>query len=180
MDIFQIVEEIKEFFVSIKEIFTSPVWQDTVFLLKFIFLFISVLLFIGIVALIIRLNVVPKIKEATRLLAAPTHLPRKLGKKWAKIEQRLKSGQDAELKLAVIEADKFFDDVLKKVGFFGKDMGERLKRINSSQIANIDDIWQAHKARNNIVHDVDYKLTELEAERAVKSYKKALEELEVL
>ncbi len=47
-------------------------------------------------------------------------------------------------------------------------------------MANIDDIWSAHKIRNNIVHDVDYKLINIDAEEAVGAYKKALEELEVL
>jgi hypothetical protein len=180
MDIYQIINTIKEIFVSVKDFFISLDWPKIVSALKVVSVVISALLFIGIIDLIIRLNLISRVKEAGRLLAVPTHSPKKLIKKWSKIEKRLKSDQEAELKLAVIEADKFLDDILKRIGYFGKDMGERLRKINSSQIANIDDIWQAHKVRNNIVHDVDYKLTEFGAERAVRTYKEALEELEAL
>ena len=59
-------------------------------------------------------------------------------------------------------------------------MGERLKQITSAQIANIDAIWQAHKIRNNIVHDPDFRLTRQDAENAVKIYQRALEDLMAL
>lgn len=180
MDVFQIVNTIKEFFISIKDFLVSLNWQEIVSVLKVISAVLSVLFFIGIVYLIIKLNLIFKAKNASRLLMVHSYLPKKTGKRWAKIEQRLESGQEAELKLAVIEADKFFDDILKRIGYLGKDMGERLKKINFSQMANIDDIWSAHKIRNNIVHDADYKLTSVDAEKAIGAYKKALEELEVL
>ncbi len=180
MDIFQIINVIKEFFISIKDWLVSLNWQEIVSVLRVVSAILSVLFFTGIVYLIIKLNLIFKVKNASRLLAVPSYLPKKTGKRWVKIEQRLESGQEAELKLAVIEADKFFDDILKRIGYLGKDMGERLRKINSSQMANIDDIWSAHKIRNNIVHDVDYKLINIDAEEAVGAYKKALEELEVL
>ena len=166
MDIFQRVNTIN--------------WQEIIFVSKIVLTIISILLFVGIVILVIKLKVISKLKESGKLLIVQSHTPKKLTKKWNKIEKRLKSGQEAELKLAIIEADKFFDDILKRSGYLGKDMGERLKKINSSQMANIDDIWSAHKIRNNIVHDVDYKLTGSDTEKAIRTYKKALEELEVL
>ncbi len=180
MDIFQIVNTIKEFFISIKDFLVSLNGQEIVSVLKVVSAVLAVLFFVGIVYLIIKLNLISKIRKASRLLIVPSHISKKITKRWVKIEQRLESGQEAELKLAIIEADKFFDDILKRIGYLGKDMGERLKKINSSQMANIDDIWSAHKIRNNIVHDVDYKLTSIDAEKAIKAYKKALEELEVL
>lgn len=180
MNIYQAANIIEEFLIPIKDFIISLDWPRIVSILKVVLTVISALLFIGIINLIIKLNIVSRVKEAGRLFAKPSRVPKKLVKKWNKIEERLKSDQDAELKLAIIEADKFFDDILKSCGYLGKDMGERLRKITSNQIANIDDIWQAHKVRNNIVHDVDFRITEFEAERAVKAYKKALEELEVL
>lgn len=180
MDIFQIAKTIKKIFILVKDYLVFHNWSAIISVLKIVFLIVSILLFIGIIELIIKLNIVSRVKEAGRLLIIPRHIPKKLSKKWVKIEERLESGEETELKLAVIEADKFFDDVLKKCGYLGKDMGERLKKVSASQISNIDDIWQAHKIRNNVVHDVDYKLTAVDAEKAIKSYRKALEELEVL
>jgi len=181
MDIFSIADKIKDFFLLAKDSLISLPWPKIVVVLKSIFTVISFLLFIGVIFVIFGLRVIYRTKRTLRLLVIPHHLPKKkLVKKWGQIEKRLESGQEAELKLAVIEADKFFDNILKKIGYFGKDMGERLKKINPGQMVNINDIWSAHKIRNNIVHDVDYKLISVDAERAVGAYKKALEELEVL
>jgi len=180
MNVFQIVNAIKEAFVAVKDFFVGLDWPEILSIVKVVFIFSTGLFFLGIISLIIRLNLVSKIKETSKVLSAPVYFSKKLMKKWIKIEGRLKLGSDAELKLAVIEADKFFDDTIKRMSFPGKDMGDRLKRINFTQIANIDDIWRAHKTRNNIVHDVNYKLTSVEAEEVVGIYKKTLEELEVL
>ncbi len=180
MNLFQIADTFKKIIVSIKDFLLSRDWPEIVSVLKVVSMVVSILFFIGIVELIIKLNLINRAKTAARLMITPAHFPKKLVKKWAKIEQRLEAGQEAELKLAVIEADKFFDDVLKRCGYPGKDMGERLRKINSSQLSNIDDIWRAHKIRNNIVHDIDYKLMVIDAEKAVGAYRKALEELEVL
>ena len=181
MDAFQIADKIKEFFFGSKDFFISLPWPGIIVVLKSILVFLSFLLFIGIIFVIFGLNTVYKIKRALSFFVAPKYFPKKkLAKKWNRIEKRLESNQEAELKLAVIEADKFFDNILKRIGYFGKDMGERLKRINPSQMTNINDIWTAHKIRNNIVHDIDYKLIVVDAQRAVKAYKKALDELEAL
>jgi len=180
MSIFQIVDTFKKGIALIREFLLSRDWPEITSVLKIIVAAISIVLFVGIIELIIKLNIVNRAKSAGKSFVSPTHLSKRITKKWTKIEERLKSGQEAELKLAVIEADKFFDDVLKRCSYAGKDMGERLRKINASQISNIDDIWQAHKIRNNIVHDINYKLTIIDAEKAIKSFRSALEELEVL
>ncbi len=179
MDAFELAKIVKEAFISARDYLISFDWQEILAVAKTVFAIVSAFLFVGIIYLIIKLNFVSKVKTGS-LFSSPVRFPKKLVKKWERIERRLKSEQEAETKLAVIEADKFFDDVLKRCGYSGKDMGGRLKKINSSQISNIDDVWRAHKVRNNVVHDADYRLTEFEAEKSVKAFKKALEELEAL
>lgn len=104
----------------------------------------------------------------------------KITKEWERIMGTLKKGDEANLKMAIIEADKLLDEILQKANFPGKDMGERLENINSAQISYIDEIWRAHKIRNRIAHEPNFKLTIQEAEEAIKNYQKALEELQVL
>lgn len=61
--------------------------------------------------------------------------------------------------LAIIEADKTLDFALKKSSFQGKSMGERLKNAKKyyeKDFYNI--VWEAHKIRNALVHEIDYKL----------------------
>ena len=181
MNLFDIGRKIKDFIPAAKDFIVGIPWPEIVSLLKTISLIVSLLLLAGIIYMIFGLNIVNKIRRTVEIFVSPRPLPKKkLIKKWSKIEERLKSEQEAELKLAIIEADKLFDDILKRCGYLGKDMGDRLRKVNASQISNINDIWSSHKIRNNIVHNIDCRLTDFEAEKAVRAYKKALEELEML
>lgn len=99
---------------------------------------------------------------------------------WNTIVQRMATMREAEYKLAIIEADKLFDELLKSMGYKGKDMGERLQQVTPDQLSNISAIWRSHKVRNFISHDTKYHLTFSEAQQAVKNYEDAFVELGVL
>lgn len=76
--------------------------------------------------------------------------PGDISKKFSEIEAM-------EPKLAIIEADKLVDTVLKKAGIKGETLGERLR--NSQKLISRDvysNMWEAHKVRNQIVHDHDF------------------------
>ncbi len=104
----------------------------------------------------------------------------KVNKEWDNIMKRLDSKDEANYKLAVIEADKLLDTVLKKLTIPGSTMGERLKAIPSGQLPSIDNVWKVHKLRNHIVHTTDFILTDNKAKQAMTIYKQAFKELKVL
>ena len=104
---------------------------------------------------------------------------RKVVKAWAKITARLETGRESEYKLAVIEADSMLNDILKRMGFGGETLGERLEKLTTAILPNLEQIWEAHKIRNNIVHDPDYSLTLDEARRVLGIYEQALKDLQV-
>lgn len=99
---------------------------------------------------------------------------------WHNIETRMSTMHEAEYKLAIIEADKLFDDLLQKMAYKGKDMGDRLKQITTEQLSSINAIWKCHKIRNLISHDVNYHLTFSEAQWVIQMYEDAFIELGVL
>ena len=103
-----------------------------------------------------------------------------LGSKWDEIQRHLNSIKEAEWKFAVIEADNLVDSVLKAGGYPGDTMGDRLKNMDKSQIVTLDGLWEAHKIRNRLAHDVTYFLRYGEAKRAIQLYEKTLKELGVL
>ncbi len=105
---------------------------------------------------------------------------RKSTKAWAQVERRMAEGGEANVRLAIIEADKILDVILKLSGFKGDTLGERLKQISAAQIANIEDIWRVHKLRNRIVHDPDYKISREDTVQGIEVYKKALQQLALL
>lgn len=100
--------------------------------------------------------------------------------RWEEILRHVDSAREAEWKFAVVEADKLVDDLLKKAGYFGETMGDRLTNIERGQLANLDNLWEAHKIRNKLVHDVNYFLRQAEARQAIKFYEEALKELQAI
>ncbi len=103
-----------------------------------------------------------------------------LNTRWKEIERHISSTREAEWKFAVIEADKLTDEMLQTSGFAGETMGERLMNIQPGQLITLQGLWEAHKIRNRLVHDVNYFLRYTEAKRAVGLYEETLKELQAL
>jgi len=141
-----------------------------------------VLIFGGLVVLLLfKTELIDKWLKVTSNFLLTTAFPkRQLNKSWQKILSRLNKNDEANLRLALIEADNLFDDLLKQIKLPGESMADRLKYLDSSQVPNIDEIWQAHKLRNTIVHNPEYPITRNEIEFGVKAYEKALKELEFM
>lgn len=97
---------------------------------------------------------------------------------WLRI-QRLGSGNQAELHLSVMEADKLLDHALKARGFGGQTMGDRLKRARST-FRNNNAIWQAHKLRNRLAHESGVAVSASEVSSALAGFKIGLKDLGVL
>lgn len=131
--------------------------------------------------LVIKLQIIDGLfKTAGDFFLTQAFPKRHLNKSWQKILSRLNQSDEASLRLALIEADNLFDDLLKQMRISGESMADRLRYLNSSQIPNIDEIWRAHKLRNVIVHNHEYPVTRNEIEFGVKSYEKALKDLEFI
>ena len=83
-------------------------------------------------------------------------------------------------KLAIIEADIILDDILKKRGYAGNSLGERLKSISPNQVTSLNDAWQAHKIRNRIAHDgADFVLTKRVVQETIAQYQRVFDEFGV-
>jgi hypothetical protein len=90
------------------------------------------------------------------------------------------SDEPNDWRLAIIEADIILDGLLKERGYAGNSLGERLRSITPSQLATIDDAWEAHKIRNRIAHDgADFILTKRIAEETINRYRRVFTELGV-
>ena len=110
----------------------------------------------------------------------PPEAPTAYNARWEEIRRHVNSFVEAEWKLAVIEGDKFVDDVLKTAGFAGESMGERLMLIKPDQIMNLQYLWDAHKLRNLLVHDPNFRLTHQQSLFAINAFESVLKELTAL
>ena len=104
--------------------------------------------------------------------------PQKVKQLWSQIEQSAKQGKMGE-KIAIIEADKLVDNVLKSMLIPGETMGERLKAAGY-KYRNIRDVWPAHRIRNRLVHETDYELRGGDTKLTLEDFRRALQVLNVM
>jgi len=98
--------------------------------------------------------------------------------KWQEIEQLMRLGSPSNYSRAVLEADKLLDHILKGFRAPGMTMADRLKASqNRFSKEGYNAAWQAHKVRNELVHNSQYELMDYFAKDAINNYKKAIDEL---
>lgn len=159
----------------------STVYFSHLTLLEAVSIFISAILIAATIYFIIKTGWLALRIHRVRDIVLKTDLPKREAKKtWSAIQEHFFTGGDNDLKIAILEADKVLDEALRGAGIQGNTLGDRLKKIKPSQLPDIDAIWQAHKLRNQIAHENDFKLKRDIAERALGIYEKALRELKVL
>lgn len=167
---------------DIVSLIINPPFGKLIFVFKFFFIVISLIL-LGFIIFFLKKTSWLKARILQDLVEFITYKPfgtKKLIKQWLKIKERLETGLESEYKLAIIEAEAILDDVLKKMGYSEETFGEKLKQVSVDILPNIEEIWEAHKTRNNIVHDPDFKLNLDEAKKTISIYEKALTDLGVL
>ena len=98
---------------------------------------------------------------------------------WAKIDELLRLKSPSQLRQALIAADRSLDHALKDI-FEGEAMGERLKNAKDRFEKNMyNKIWEAHKIRNNLVHEAGYEPPYYMLTNAVETFRTALRSLNV-
>ena len=103
----------------------------------------------------------------------------KIREGWQDVDRDLL--QENTQALAVSEADKLLDAALQAKNIAGETMGERLKMAVSYFPGQMyDDIWQAHKLRNHLAHEIGARVSQQEAVTAVNHIRGALRHLGIL
>lgn len=100
-------------------------------------------------------------------------------KRWHEIRETGESNGQMGKKLALMEADKLLDSSLKSMMIPGETLGERLK-VACYKYPKLKDVWWAHKLRNQLVHQHDFRLSDREARRALDEFEKAFKTLNVI
>lgn len=192
---------------------SSYFWQNVYLISKWIFIFLSFILTIGIIWLIIKIsnfrqklniqdaseeykknnasqiNPLKNIAEKESVLVngnikesiSNSDKTSELSKsKWEEIMIKTESESEEDWKMSIIKADALLDTMLKRRGLPGETIKERLKAISQENILDLDNIWEAHRVRNEIAHNTMFSLSKKDALKFLKIYKKALEDLKVM
>ncbi|MBI5078139.1 MAG: hypothetical protein HZB11_02095 [Candidatus Yonathbacteria bacterium] len=97
---------------------------------------------------------------------------------WEIILKHMGSENHAEWKLGILEADNILDELLEERGFRGETLGDRLKFAEAKGLKTLNDAWEAHKARNKIVHEeATSPLNKRDARKIIDLYEKVFKEL---
>lgn len=100
--------------------------------------------------------------------------------RWGEVMRHMDSAKEAEWKFAIIESDKLVEEVLRRAGYPGETLGERLANIQPGTLESFEGLSAAHKVRNRIAHDLNYFLRYTEAKHVIQGYANTLKELGAL
>jgi len=162
---------------------SSPFVHRTYSDLKIIAIIYTAVLFIAIILVVMNARpkkIIKEAEEGLENLLAEAKGAEEYGGKWQEILKLLEGREESSWRQAVIEADKFFDEIMRRLGYSGENFGDRLKQVHATEVQNLDAIWNAHRVRNSLSHDLEFKLSQDDARRAVGAYEQAMKYWEVI
>jgi hypothetical protein len=148
--------------------------------IKFILIVYTIVLVIDIVLVIILKGFGEDIRVLLKGMNVPAVPKGRMMKKWNAIREHLETDNVSQFKVAVLEADNLIDRILEKMGYKGKNMSERLDKIKPGQLEYLEEIREAHKIRNQIIHEKDFMINRKKTEEVLATYEKLLRNLEFL
>lgn len=147
--------------------FNSYQWRETLFDFKLVSIVVCSVFAGLIIFLLIKTNAMGMAQRAAAEKDLPITLnKKKIAKKWKKVENQLNSRSMENHKLAILQADDIFEDVLKILG-----------KSAEIRITNTEEISKVKSSKKNIVEDSRFNLKEEEARRFINIYKKGLIDL---
>lgn len=168
---------------KILEYLVSSQLQESLFPLKIIFIFISVIFFSAIIYFLIKTDFLQWwFLRTLKNFLFPEPLRREMiSRKWKRIKKNLEKGEfESQWKVTLIESLNILNENLEKMGYLGENLRERLDRLSKEDISNLDELFRAQKICQDVVRDPDYRLTKEETEEVIEIFEKALRDLEVL
>jgi hypothetical protein len=170
-----------DFLNGIYQWFVNIPWQEVFFGARWVFIILDVILlvvfvFVFIKALEYRPHFTLRVKKKKR---SPLRDP-KLLERWENIIKKAASNSPQSLTLAIIEADSFIDDVLKKMNLPGEHMADRLDRLGRRPLKTVDRLWRAHRVRNELVHTPGFTISPADAKKVMGDYENFLKEIGLL
>ncbi len=157
---------------------SSPVIQDHLFGIKLVFIFFTLFFFGAVMYFYANSSYLQQhfVQDTSEFLSWQPYGLRQINRRWAKIVQKTASGNEADLKLAIIEADDVLYEVLEEMGFDGETV-EEILQASRQRIPNYEDVMYAHITRNSIVYDPNFVLDPDEARRVLAMYESAIKTL---
>jgi len=140
----------------------------------------TVILLIAFILVLVQYNISGAMRTIFQGADVSKSSPSKVQKIWQNILKRLESKDPEAYKLAIIEADKLFNEMLEILGYKGKDFEERMKRITTDEISESEKIYQAHQTAEKIIKNPQFKISQEKSKEILRDFEKALKEINIL
>jgi len=160
----------------------SPHLQESLFPLQIIFFLISIFFFLSIIYFLTKSNYLEwNFLKFFENFFSPEFSKSKIIKKWNKIKSNLeKSELETQWKIYILEALAFLDESIKKMGYSGNSLDERLKNMFAARMYNTDEVFRAQKFCENIIQNPDYPVNKKQGQKICEIFEKLLIDLKVL
>jgi CYTH domain-containing protein len=177
---YHITKFFQDFSPSIKGLFTSGKIG------AFLVFFFSILLILVVAWIAYSMARIHEIQrkqahEISQKLFVEDKDERRENPRWLQVQEYINSQNQAEWRMAVIEADTILEEMVNKFGTPGENLGEKLKNTEPSDFLTLQNAWEGHKVRNRIAHEgAAYNLTYKEARQAIDNFEQVFREFEYI
>ena len=124
----------------------------------------------------------PLLNFFAKIFSKPAHITpaqrQQIEQKYQLASSLIGQGGSANLRSAIIMLDNLLDFALSCYGLPGS-LGEKLKQ-SGHLFSDLDSVWQAHKYRNRLVHELDFNPRRQDATRVSRFFYQALRDLKAL
>ncbi len=176
------------FFSGIGNFFVDFPWEGLFSAARVVFIVLDILLFLALLLAFwkgwkfrpdLEMDFRGRIKERKEKKIVSVDRAR-VKSHWEKIEKDAVSAPPHSMKLGVIAADNLVDSVLVTLGLPGEHMADRLQGLNLEELETLEDLWRAHKIRNQLVHTPGFEISEKEGKEMLDAYRSFMKELGAL
>lgn len=95
---------------------------------------------------------------------------------WEKVEQHIQEGTSSGNAMALVETEKIFAQVLKKLKFPGKTTDQRTEALKSV-ITDFNELTQARKIYKSLIGKIDFELENLDIKKILAAYYRAISDI---
>lgn len=168
-----------DFLIQIKEIIVSPEVQDALFPLKIVFILFGLLFFVAFIYFYKKSSFARAyfFEDWDEFISFQSYETKDIKTRWEIIQQRLKTPYEADWKLSILEAEELLNECLEKSGYPGKDLQERLSKVDREIIPFPELVLEANKIYERIIEDPDYSLKLAEAQEFFETVENILKKL---
>jgi len=141
----------------------------------------SLVLIVSIVRMLIKMDFISGQRDyGWHAMRSDSIYKSRVEKAWTHILKHIASNDPSLWKKAVNDADVLFDEIVRSLGHRGATPEERLSKVDSSSIENIDVIKTLHEAITPLLADDTATLNREKAKEILRAYRIALRQLGLL